>query len=320
MSTASIAQLNYASSQISRYLPAIILLVGMIGNALCILVLSQRALRSNPCVMYFLVASISSTISLISGIPPRMLSSWNILLDQTETIPGFCKSRIIALFTSRTIAAWLLVFATIDRYLVSSANANTRRMSNPKQALRWIIIISIISLLFWAENLYCFDANLIGTPLKCYAKSDVCRIFNDIAQALVTTLIPSSVMLIFGLYAISNIRQTRQVQPSTTNNSVVTRRRTDSSLTRMLFIQVIFLPIFNIPQAIQKFYLTATFYQSKSSYQTALENLIFNIALVFTYIPACVPFYLYILTSDLFRKTLLQLFRTILRRLKCPRN
>ena len=307
MSTASIAQLNCVSLQFNRYVGAILLLFGTVGNVLCLLVLSQRALRSNPCVMYFLVASISNTFSLISGIPPRMLSSWNILSDQTEIILWFCKSRIFVLFTTRTISSWLLTFATIDRYLVSSTNANTRRMSNPKQALRWIIIVSIISLLFWTESLYCFDANLIGTPIKCYAKSDVCRIFNDISQALVTTLIPSSVMSAFGLCTIANIRQTRRIQPWVINNNVITRRKTDSNLTRVLLLQVILLTIFNIPQAIQKFYLTATFYQSKSSYQTVLENFIFNIALLFTFIPNCIPFYLYILTSRLFRKTLLQL-------------
>ena len=317
MSTATIDQLNNATLQVNRYGYAATLLFGMIGNVLSIIVLSQRTLRSNPCAMYFLAATTANIISLISGMLPPMLSNLNILSDGTETIQGLCKTRIFVLFTSRSIASWLLVFATIDRYLVSSTNANTRRMSNTKQARRSIIIISIISLLFWTESIYCFDANLIGTPLKCYARSDVCRIFNDLAQAFVTTLIPSSVMLVFGLYTIANIRQTRQVQPTTMNNIVIRRTRTDHSLTRMLLVQVIFLTIFNIPLAIQKFYLTATFRQSKSLFQITLEKLLFNIVILFTFIPNCIPFYLYILTSQLFRKTLVQLVRTVVLRLKC---
>jgi len=189
-------------------------------------------------------------------------------------------------------------------------------MSNIKQAYRWIITICIISLIIWAESLYCFDANVIGTPIKCYAKSDVCRVINDLAQSLITTLIPSTLMMIFGLFTIANIRQTRQIRPATitNNNNAINRKKTDQNLTKILFVQVMLLTIFNIPQAIQKFYLTSTFYETKSSYRTALENLIFNIVLLLTYVPNCMPFYLYILTSNLFRTTFKQLIQGIIRR------
>jgi hypothetical protein len=312
--TTIISQLSNASLQITRYLSIVLLLFGTIGNVLCCLVFIQGTLRTNPCVLYFLIACISNIISLISGIPPRMLSSWNILPDQTETVSAFCRSRIIVLFTSRNIASWLILFATIDRYLVSSSNVNIRRMSNIKQAYRWIIKICIISLIIWAESLYCFDANVIGTPFKCYAKSDVCRVINDLAQSFITTLIPSTLMMIFGLCTIANIRHIRPPIITNNNNTISTRRKTDQSLTKMLFFQVMLLTIFNIPQAIQKFYLTFTFYQTKSSYQTAVENLIFNIVLLFTYIPNCMPFYLYILTSNIFQTTFIQLIQGIIRR------
>jgi hypothetical protein len=322
MSTADIiAQINNASLQIGRYLSVVLLLFGTIGNLLCCLVLIQRTLRTSPCVMYFLIASISNIISLIAGVPPRMLSNWNILTDLTNTISILCKCRIIVLLVSRNISSWLLVFATIDRYLLSSLNAGMRQMSNMKQAFRWIMIICISSLAFWAESAYCFDANVIGAPIKCYAKSAGCRIFNDLAQSFVTTIIPSSVMLAVGLCTIANIRRARRIRPTTNNNTnATTARRTDSSLTRMLLVQVILLTIFNIPQAIQKFYLTYTFYETKSSMQTAIENLIFNIALLLTYVPNCIPFYIYILTSDTFRGTFIQLIRTFIQHVKCTRN
>ncbi|CAF1202027.1 unnamed protein product [Adineta steineri] len=395
MPTITIAQLNYASLQVNRYLSVALLIFGVIGNLLSCLVFIRRALRSNPCVMYFLIASIANIISLISGIPPRMLSNWNIYPDQTETISALCKSRIFVLLTARNIASWLLVFAAFDRYLVSSRNANIRRMSNTKQGRYWIIAVCIISLSFWAESLYCFDANVIGTPLKCYAKSESCRIYNDLTQSFITTIIPSSIMFILGLFTINNIRQTRQVRPSTIGGTPIRRKsktycfdanvigtplkcyaksescriyndltqsfittiipssimfilglftinnirqtrqvrpstiggtpirrksKTDSSLTKMLLLQVILLTVFNLPQAIQKFYLTYTFYHIKPAFQVALENFLFSIVLLLTYIPNCISFYLYILAGDLFRTTLFQIIQTFIRRLKCSLN
>ena len=161
---------------------------------------------------------------------------------------------------------------------------------------------------------------MLTTPVKCYAKSDACRIINDLSQALITTVVPSLLMLAFGLATIRNIRRSHMVLPVTlvvnTNNQTRTRK-TDASLTRMLFLQVILLTIFNLPQAIQKFYLTYTFYQPKSPVQKAWESLLFAIALLLTYVPNCLPFYLYTFTGSVFRKVLVKMMSTMVRRLAC---
>ena len=247
-----------------------------------------------------------------------MFRDWNIMPDLTETIPILCKFRLLVLFTTRNIASWLLVCATIDRYLLSSTKVQLRHMSNKRRACRWITFVCIISFILWSESIYCFDANLQNTPLKCYAKTDLCRIFNDLSQALVTTIIPSFIMLVFGLSTIGNIQRFQFINPVTIGiNTPMRNRKTDASLTRMLLLQIILLTIFNIPQAIQKFYTTITFYQSKSVAQKTLEKLLFTIFVLFTYIPNCLPFYLYTFTGSIFRDTLFQLIRTMIRRLKC---
>lgn len=316
MSTTT-AQIYLASAQVNRYVSVVFLLSGLIGNTLCCIVFFERTLRSNPCVMYFLGASIFNIIALISGIPPRMLSNWNILPDLTETTSLLCKSRLVALFTTRNIASWLLACATIDRYLVSSPNVHIRLLSQQRKALGWIAIVCILSVLFWTETWYCFDANLVGTPIKCYAKSTSCRIFNDLAQSFVTTIIPSIVMLVFGLCMIRNIRRSHRVQPSIATIGPVRRQKSDSALTKMLFLQVILLTVFNLPQAVQKFYLTYTFDQPKSPMQSAIESFVFNIVLLCTYVPNCIPFFLYILTGNLFRRRLIEIFQTMFQYLKC---
>ncbi|CAF2889789.1 unnamed protein product [Rotaria sp. Silwood2] len=175
----------------------------------------------------------------------------------------------------RTIASWLIAMASVDRYLISCWNANRRRMSNLKNAYYCITIIVILSFLVWAETAYCFDAPLVGTPQKCYAKSTPCRIFNDLAQSFITTIIPSSIMLVFGLFTIRNVLQSQQVQPvtmATLTNTTGGNRRNERSLTVMLIAQVILLTIFSLPLAGQKFYLTYTFYQPKTPTQRAIGS------------------------------------------------
>ncbi|CAF1367164.1 unnamed protein product [Rotaria sp. Silwood1] len=317
---AYIASLQYTSTQINLYVPTFIMIFGVVGNLTNILVFTQRALRSKPCVIYFLVSSITSFMSLISGLTPRLFQSLFLVPDATQVVSVLCKLRIVVLFITRTISSWLLAFATVDRYVISSLDVNKRQMSNLKNAYRCIIVITILSIIFWTESIYCFDVNLTGTPQPCYAKSDSCRIFNDLSQSLVTTLIPSTIMFILGLCTIGNIRQSRQVGPSLTNTTGSTRRghgKDEQSLTVMLASQVILLTIFNLPQAGQKFYLTYTFYAKKASSQVALENFVFNVVLLFTYIPNCIPFYLYTITGSLFRETLVKLVQHGIGHLKC---
>ncbi|CAF4211442.1 unnamed protein product [Adineta steineri] len=307
-----IATLQNISNRITFSMSVIILVMGLIGNLLNCLVFGQRSLRSKPCVIYFLLASISNLIVIIAGVTPGALQSFFKIPNQTETVPVFCKLRIIVLFTMRTISSWLLTLATVDRSLISNTNVHRRRLSNLKNTYICILIVSISSSLIWVQAGYCFDANLIGTPQKCYAKSDICRIFNDLAQSLITTIIPALVMLAFGLLTIRNIRQSQQVKPSTDPMSTTISRNTrkdERSLTIMLLAQVILLTMFTLPQAGQKFYLTYSFYHTKNSSQRALESLIFNFVLLLTYIPSCIPFYLYTITGVIFRQTLFNVLK-----------
>ncbi|CAF4601974.1 unnamed protein product [Rotaria sp. Silwood2] len=161
-----IAKLQYISDQLSLYMSGVILVFGLIGNLLNCLVFAQRSLRSKPCVIYFLVASILNLIIIFSGLAPRTFQFFSIIPDRTDTVSTLCKLRLVVIFTMRTISSWLLTLASVDRYLISNPNVNRRRMSNLKNAYLSILIIGIISALVWVEVAYCFDANLVGTPEK----------------------------------------------------------------------------------------------------------------------------------------------------------
>ena len=122
----STAEINNASTQIDRYLSVGLILFGCIGNILNCVVFLQRIFRTNPCAVYFLVASLSS-----------------IIADLTQTNSILCKLQLAVVFITRCILPWLIVLTTIDRYLISSSDVNIRNMSNLKQAYHWIIITCI---------------------------------------------------------------------------------------------------------------------------------------------------------------------------------
>ncbi|CAF0846163.1 unnamed protein product [Adineta steineri] len=318
-----IALLNNTSIQLNRYLAISIFLFGIIGHTLNILVLSQRPLRSNPCSCLFLVSSISYLISIMSGLIPRFLSTWNA--DMTNINQFLCKIRVFIFFNSLTIAFWLIMLATIDRWLCSSINVHRRQRSTLKNAQRGIICIIILSTIIQTQQIFCYEANLINTPIKCYTKTVTCGILTDTSFALITVLIPLLFMFIFGLMTISNVRQTQarlrpMVMTSDNNQGQNTRivvigrqnqqKKADRQLLKMLFVQVLVILIFTVPLALSKLYTTFTRDMYKSAIRNTIENFIFNLFLLLSNVASGMPFYIYTLTGgSVFRKALFNLVK-----------
>ena len=267
-----ILRLNDVSTQLNRYFSIFIFIFGIVGNILNCLVLSQRALRTNPCSFCFLISSIASFISILSGLATRMLAGYAV--DLTNTITWLCKLRAFILFVSRTIASWLLTLASIDRWYLSSINHQLRQKSSLKTTYKNTFIIIICSILLYIQMFYCYEANLINSPLQCYGKNGICRIGTDLSYALITIVIPIIIMIIFGLMTISNIKHSyRRVcvtmiitqRSSDIQNQQRRWKKIDYHLLLMLFIQIILYSFFTLSQAIQRIYSTFTDEQLKSN-------------------------------------------------------
>jgi hypothetical protein len=87
-------------------------------------------------------------------------------------------------------------------------------MNTIKNAKRGISLVIFLSICLYIQMFYCYEANLINTPLKCYGKTEICRLTTDLIYSFITILLPSLLMFIFGLRTIFNVRQVRRrIQP-----------------------------------------------------------------------------------------------------------
>lgn len=293
------------SSKINNYFALFLFIFGLIGNLLNTLVLSQRSLRSNPCAWLFLVSSVFNLISILSGLTTRILSNW--FLDITDQIHWLCKLRVFILLTSRTIASWLLMLATFDRWLLSCLDVHYRRMSTLKNAQRGTLIIILLSKLIYMPIFFCYQANLRHTPLKCYSRTISCRIYADQTYIHLTILWPLMMMILFGFLTMSNVRHIHNrartsLLPGLHHSRLQDEHRQrlkaiDRHLLIMLLVQISFLSLFTLPQAIEMIYLTITSSQSKTLFQRTVENSIFSFVLLLTYLASGIPFYIYTLSG-----------------------
>jgi amino acid permease len=103
---------------------------------------------------------------------------------------------------------------------------------------------------------------------------------------------------------------------SDSNNPQRRLNRTDRRLLIMLFIQVILLALLTIPSSIDKLYSTFTSNNDKSPFQVVIENEIYNLTLLLTYLANGIPFYIYTLSGGaIFRKAFFDLMRLTVRKL-----
>jgi hypothetical protein len=313
-----IAHLNHVSAQINRIFPVIIFFIGTIGNILNILILSQKRLREIPCVFLFLVSSIFSLISIDFGLITRVLSGF--AADPTSTIRWLCKLRTYIVFATRAMVFWSFVLATIDRWLSSSVEVSRRQLSSLKNAQKGTILVIVVSMIVYAEILYCYEPNLINAPFKCYAKNYQCQLTADMTFVCYTTIAPIIVMLIFGLLTIINIRQSqsrllKMTATSTTTTAVGAQQRSKSverNLLLMIFVQVIVLGSLTLPQAIQRLY--AVFVGTGNNpLEATIDMFVYNFVLLLTYLASAMQFYIYTLTGGtLFRKAILDMVKSII--------
>ncbi|CAF1106123.1 unnamed protein product [Didymodactylos carnosus] len=309
-----VLSLNTIATQLARYLSIFILICGTIGNMLNIIVFLQRSLRSNPCSIYFLSSSVSSLFALFFGLITRILATYQ--LDPTNESPALCKIRNFLMFSTLTTSTWFIALASIDRYFISCQNVKRRQLSGLKNTYYLVGILTVLTMLIYGEIFYCFEANLSTppSPIPCYFKNYPCRLYNDLTFVVIVVLVPGFIMLVFGYLTVLNVRKLKLLVDATssTQNDTKKMKKSDRQLIQMLLVQVVLITMLGLPIAIQRLYATFTIYLVKTQLQLSIENFAYRLLLLFTFISMSIPFYLYLLTSTLFRQTFMNLFRKYL--------
>ncbi|CAF1462666.1 unnamed protein product [Adineta steineri] len=292
-----------AGIQITRSIVPIIIILGVLSNFLNIIILRRSNLKRYGCSLYFITMSISNIFYL------GICVTYNLLLDgyQIDLVRYssiLCKLISYFLNFCPYISVCMLILASIDRYLSSSLSAQRRKLSNIQNA-RWsILFISIIISIYMLGNAILFDVynnDIIG----CTSKSN--NIFSEIyfiSEVIIYLIILPFLMLVFGLLTIYNTKKLNR------NRIVVFRyRRTERQLARMLIVQVLSHVILNLPFLIMFLMLLISI--------TFPSNIIFYfLYLLFKilfYMAFITPFFLYILSAQLYRAELILLLKKTFR-------
>ncbi|CAF3800611.1 unnamed protein product, partial [Adineta steineri] len=218
-------------TQYSFYSGCVTFILGIIGNAINILVFSQLKLfRGNRCAFYLILESISNflfhfvfmTLTIFTSIYGD---------DGTAHFPIWCKLRYMLGPTFAVITYYMICFTTIDQYFSTHCRYNFRQ----------ICTINIILGSF-------FDIQpLVG----CVISNEIYLQYTSfLYYPVLIGLLPIVITLFFSLLAYRNVRRiVRRQLP-------IVRRRLDRQMTAMIVIRVIFFICLVLPYNICRIYVT----------------------------------------------------------------
>ncbi len=263
--------------EIIRVLLTPIYIIGNLDNLANIFIFSQNSLRSHICSWYFIGVSIGHLLYLNLGCLTRVIWAWTQYDLSLISLP-FCKTRIYFVLMGLTSSRYLLCLISIDRWMITSRNANIRQQSSSKVALRLIIggVLFLIIINIFVSVGYTISPNLGCGP----STESVYFMFYTIYNTTLS-LAPLITLVIFSILILINIRDTHQHQTApmtqTTANQEVTNqarrfRQKDIQYIKLALIQVAGYLLFNTLHGYDTLYAVITQNNIKTTDQRAIEG------------------------------------------------
>jgi hypothetical protein len=125
-------------------------------------------------------------------------------------------------------------------------------------------------------------------------------------------LSPSLCMFLFGILTLRNIERSKRIAagPSANLETVANQnnRKTNRQMLRMLFVQVLVYCVTGLTFSVAIIITSINASQPKNVFQVAQENMVNAVVGMLSTLGPCISFYLFTLSSGLFRKELQNLF------------
>jgi hypothetical protein len=249
-------------------------------------------------------------IALIVGFVPHIYSVNHP--NPTTTILIICKTRSYIGQSLAMMYRWLMTMACIDRYIISSNNINLRKYANPNIAYSIIIKILIICILLPVHNLIF----LVARRGWCMYSNSAVAIYHSLFTFILGGFLPVLIMTVSVIQIRSNFvsRQARRSLTITFEKEKVKTRllsERDDQIIVMLYLQIIFYIIFNIPWMIYLLYGSYLYIKKNLSIdRIIIERFLTYLIEISIYIYPTLSFYIYTLTSGRFRRKLCHLILT----------
>jgi hypothetical protein len=210
---------------------------------------------------------------------------------------------------SNTYSHLYKIFHFFLRFLCSSISTTLRGWSSIRVS-KCLILLAIIFVGLTQVPILIFYT-ISSQPTICLGQPNLFQKLNGFLILIVWSLVPCSAMLVFGLLTIRHIQQSARTlvtDPNTTNRRQRRAKFIDRQLIQITLIQSLLFGLTSAAGAIGGMFNVLDDNSRKNPLELAKQGLIGNVLSFVGLLGPCLSFYLCTLSSQLFRRELLNLF------------
>lgn len=312
-STARLAFLKSIETNLYRIGGPLLIIFGTIGCLITLFIFKEKNLRKHPCTIYFLAFNCSNFALIYSSLLAVMLElGFNINPSAYSLV--CCRLRLYTLLLFDCLSSFYLILISMDRMLVTSINATTRRRSSRTFAYKCVIIGTIFWVLFNSHALFLTERiRISATAFTCYFRPGSYVTFIAFYSLTKSILMPLC-MITFGIQTIRNIRSIRRINilhtitASTNTNTFAILSSRDSKLIRTVWIHICIYVVFSLTMTSFLLYDQFTQYRIKDNVQKQADLLWRYIGTFGIYMRYCLCGYVNLLVSDTVRQRIRNCF------------
>ena len=299
------------------------ILIGLVGNALAVVVLSRRRMCGTTTSVYLrLLAVVDSIVLLISVLRSLIINYFNF--DLRDLDDSTCKVQSWLYYNASGLSCWLLCAIAIDRLVAIKYPLWAKTHCSKVSALVVGTVLTAIILLLNSHMLWILNVQedfvhsnttnaTIVLQVTCTTSSQFAIFWFKVW--------PVCVLILYGItpiicLAVCNIllyrklaKRHRNFPYSGRGNGRKSIRNGDVSITKMLIFVCVFFILVIIPFC---FYIILSPYLfDRTPHNIARQLLFWTITASFLYCNNTFNFFIYCLSGRLFRRELIAMFRQI---------
>ena len=310
-----IASLVLIERNIYRFGGPILMVLGTVSCIMSLMVFNKKNLRKNPCSVYLSAFKTSNLLLIFTSLLFLTLSNgYGIFLSCYSL--NFCRFQFYTMLLFDILSPSYLILASIDRVLVTSSKAGTRRRSTRRLAFTCIILITIFWLLLHIHVLILQNfVQIVPGFIICYFQIGLHTTLISYYFLLIKGVLIPVLMIILGFWCVKNVRTVARVRHArsiqipgiVTIGDIHTHHPKDRQLLRILQIDIVVYTVFNLMIAIVLMYQQFS-QQPSSLIEVQMQSLLLSASVFSTYIPYCVGCYTNLMASKTFRHKIITIF------------
>jgi hypothetical protein len=327
---------NSLGNRVGTIIYSIIYVLGFIGNILALITFSSPRMRQISSSIFLLILSISDMIALITSLWFFMADAFSIQLQNYSALA--CRFRTFFAYVFMDLSSWCIAGLAFDRFLRTEIPLRAKILCSPRNAF---VMVSIFFLLLCGINGHYFSAG-IGqerggnrTTAHCLENREeypkyyyFYKIIWPKIDMIVFCFLPACIMVLCNVRIIYILRQQRRHfensgnkpdQPKITNiqqtlsgsvsikKSPSHRKAIERQMSLMMLSCVIVFICTTVPVTIYLILLEQVIVDYPNfARDNAYYVFIFRMLRALMYVHFACNFYLYCLTSRIFRGEFLQ--------------